>query len=80
MEFSELPFLRANVSRRTLPYESIKQDPTTDLFRNTLKADIKMAEESTFFNEENMKVIRNILKEEFAKKRKEHSEFDQCKL
>ena len=30
----------------------------------------KMAEASTFFNEENMKVIRNIFKEEFEKQEK----------
>ena len=39
-----------------------------------------MAEASTFFNEENMKLIRNIFKEEFEKIRKqEHREFDLCK-
>ena len=31
---------------------------------------IKMAEASTFFNEENMKVIRNIFKKEFEKQEK----------
>ena len=36
-----------------------------------------MAEASTFFNQENMQVIRNIFKEEFERE-KEDREFDQC--
>ena len=38
-----------------------------------------MAEASTFFNQENMQLIRNIFKEEFESE-KEDREFDQCKL
>ena len=36
-----------------------------------------MAEASTFFNQENMQLIRNIFKEEFERE-KEDREFDQC--
>ena len=33
-ELSEQVFFQANVSRKTLPYDFIKRDSTTDVFRN----------------------------------------------
>ena len=52
---------------------TLKNDLILTLTLNNLsleRSKLKLAEASTFFNEENMKVIRNIFKEEFENQEK----------